>query len=369
MLEPPPEADDINAGARPNRATWVVHLFFRPKLFFVHWGFDAVPLLTAFCAWTYGVTGVIDRIEMRSLQGRGDFFESMSWGTYWIFLVGGGALSGALYYGIGGWWYRLRLKWCQAEVFDLMLARRVYIYSSQVVALPTLVAIGVKTSAYDSPAAMHAGGELWSLALVVFLFWSVWTSYVGVRTIFNPRPTVTRVWFLILPGLVYFLILLVGAAIGLAEQLGPPEVKHPETFQSQTMSFSYPSNWWINDSDEDHDPDRNLEVEPPQDAMLTILLYESDDDANTELAGSLDALKSVMKNWRDQVPWPQWGTQTGIGALAFADIDEQAYIVQVLIVSRGEGAYLEIRQITRQDQSNMLQPGYRLISTTFRLLN
>jgi hypothetical protein len=50
-----------------------------------------------------------------------------------------GIIAGLMYYAIGGWWYRLRLRWCGADDTQASLARRVLMFSGQVIAVPTIV--------------------------------------------------------------------------------------------------------------------------------------------------------------------------------------------------------------------------------------
>ena len=119
----------------------------------------------------------------RALEG--NFSLLVAWDRYWLFCVILGAVSGLLYFAVGGWWYRVRLKWSGANQPDPGLARRVYLFASQVHAIPALIYTVWETGHYESPAAAWEGDDWGGVALIVFLFWSVYASYRGVRTVFT----------------------------------------------------------------------------------------------------------------------------------------------------------------------------------------
>ena len=51
----------------------------------------------------------------------------------------------------------------------------------------------------------YASDEMYSMVTLVFPFWSLVTSYIGVRSLFDVIKWRALLWFLILPGILYFL--------------------------------------------------------------------------------------------------------------------------------------------------------------------
>lgn len=126
-----------------------------------------------------------------------------SWLGFWILVLGAGALSGVFLWWVGGWWFALRLRWSGAADPDRRLARLVMAYSAFIFSGPTVAAAAIYTLVYRSYAAAYASDELYSLALMIFPFWSVVVSYRGVRSLFEVGAWRSRIWFLILPLAVY----------------------------------------------------------------------------------------------------------------------------------------------------------------------
>lgn len=165
--------------------------------------------------WCFGASNAIDRIDgllMRAELGHarpGWAWEVVrpfvveSWLGFWLWVLASGAVSGALVWWIGGWWYGVRLRWSGAMDLDKRLARITFVYSSFVFTGPAiLLAIG-KTVAYPSYAVAYAADEWFSVGFLLFPFWSIVTSYVGVRTLFAVARWKAITWFIVLPAMAY----------------------------------------------------------------------------------------------------------------------------------------------------------------------
>lgn len=187
---------------------WLVYLYFRPRTFFTHFVIDSTPGLTALCAWFYGMAGIIDRVASQSMMNP-DLLLGTTWEALWIGTLLGGIVSGWLYFKIGGWWFRVRLGFAGSSESDKGLARRVYIFASMVLTLPSLLTQVVETGTYATPwDSFQSEGSFWYLVLMIFPFWSVWSSYAGVRTAFEVRRGLAILWFLVLPVVAYGIIIL-----------------------------------------------------------------------------------------------------------------------------------------------------------------
>lgn len=358
---------DADPQPRAHAALWLVYLFVRPRLFFQSFVIDSTPLLTALCVWTFGMMGVIDRLDTQELRGRPLLFAE-SWGAYWAMICLGGVFAGLIYFGIGGWWYRVRLQWSGAVDPDAALARRVYVFATQVVALPTLAVTVVETSSFPTPgASAGSDGSLWYLAFLVFPFWSVWNSYVGVRTAFAVRRGAAMLWFLILPSIVYALVFGAVMVAMVAMLFSGPDLKRTSAHDSATMTFDYPGNWWIDTEDEEYDPNAYVSVEPVHEAFTRIMLYESEAGPEAEVEVTLESYRESATRWRNEQPFATWGSFRGTGISVDGVIEGQQFRLRVFVAPVLDGMLLEIQTMWAVSDESSVMPGFDLIEASFRL--
>jgi hypothetical protein len=191
-------------------------LFFSPTAYF-----QSAPLAKGhawlFAAWVSGISSGIDRVDQRMMRsevangpsGSDMAFILDSWFGFWSFVLPLGGLWALWSWWIGGWWYGVRLRWSGAADPDPRQARLVYTFAGFVFCMPAIVYTIVETAAYPSYRAAWSSDSMWSLAILVFLFWSVVVSWRGVIATFPVRRWRAACWFLVLP--VCFYILLFGA--------------------------------------------------------------------------------------------------------------------------------------------------------------
>jgi hypothetical protein len=86
------------------------------------------------------------------------------------------------------------------------MARRVYTFQGIVLAGPSVLQVIIQTIIYSNYQEAWDASELWSSLLFVFVFWSCWTSYVAATTAFQLTKFRARIWFLVLPVLLYVFI-------------------------------------------------------------------------------------------------------------------------------------------------------------------
>ena len=186
-----------------------VALFIKPSHFFTTFEDLAQPLPLLVATLCLGVASMVDRIEQHILraemgQGVSGWSELSpwllhSWTTLWIALLLLGVLNVPLFWYLGGWWYRLRLKWSAATALDSLRPRLLFVYSSLVYALPVvLVMIGETLLFPNYRLARDAEGS-WTLIFVALSFWSVVVSYCGATKTFALARRKALIWFLLLP--------------------------------------------------------------------------------------------------------------------------------------------------------------------------
>lgn len=190
------------------------NLFFRPQRFFMAKTSYQENLPVFLTAWIVGIANVIDRVsknlmrDSQDLQPRiysGPYLElaDTAWPNFWIGVVIAGLIAAGVLWIFGGWWYRVRLDFSGVPQTDRYLARVVYIYSTLIYALPVVFFTGLYTWFYSSYRVAYNGEDLYTLLMPLFLFWSIYVSYRGVRTAFPVRKWRARIWFLIVPSLIY----------------------------------------------------------------------------------------------------------------------------------------------------------------------
>ena len=194
----------------------LVDIFLRPKHFFSgQLALGSTPYVL-FVTWLLGLSSAIDRVDGHLVKADlgtvplNPLLERAvsSWPLYWACVLVAGVLAGAGLWYVGGWWYRVRAGWAGARDPDPRLARLVYVYSGFVLALPAVAVVVLWTLAFpDYRTAWTDDESFWSLALVVFPFWSCWASFRGVTSVFEVSRAKAAVWFLVLPSALYLLLI------------------------------------------------------------------------------------------------------------------------------------------------------------------
>lgn len=346
------------AERQPIAALWHIYLFFRPRYFFRHFVIDESPALTALCAWLYGIAGMIDRLE-----SRGERYPGLldSWVVYWGYAIVLGAIAGLLSYAIGGWWYRLRIVWSGDDDPDRAMARRVYLYAAQVIALPYICVAVVESCKYATPRAAADAESLWYLLLLIAPFWSLCTSYAGVRTAFDVRRGPAFGWFVLLPGVFYLLIYGAAFGVGYFWLADEADVKHPHTHQSDGLTFVYPGNWEIDESLAEYDPSANIFVETFLDAGARIQVYWTAASPAEELDATLFSVRPHFEQLAETEGFTQYGRYAGVGRSYVATDGEYTYNVRMFVSQLGGGLVLEVYETCESSAHAAASVGFELI--------
>lgn len=369
--EPPsrPEAEP------PHWSLWLLYLVFRPRLFFETFVLRSLPALTALTAWLYGTVSVMDRVETRVLLSsrHSPIYEALrrNWTAYWLFSAGMGLLSGLFYFWIGGWWYRVRLRWSGAADPDPGLARRVYLYASQAYVVPFVLYVTWESAVYASPSIAAAGDDFGGLIVVVAAFWSCYISYRGVRTAFEVRRWPARFWFALLPGLLYagtvaliLAVLFLGGSSGRLE--GLPDLHNVQRVDRDGFSLEYPGNWEIDVSDEDYDPDYDFSIGTVfADATLQFWFYGEPMDSAECVDQTFLNLSQGFDVERGN-PMESWGGYPGAGFRGRLSIEGNPYVVISFCSTEGPRPF-EIMWICQADQHDRLLPGLERIGDSLEL--
>ncbi|MCA9306527.1 MAG: YIP1 family protein [Phycisphaerales bacterium] len=357
--EPPPQRD-------PYFLLWIVYLFFRPRTFFRHFIDNKWPSLLVACAWMFGMARASERFITRgTISGTQNNPILASWSVFWPAVLIGGAISGLLYFYIGGWWYRLRIKWSGDPDPDKVFARRVYLYAAQIIAIPSMVILISTAPMYASPADMaDAPFAWWDLLPLLFVPWSFIASFIGVRTVFDTGLIRSLIWFLILP-ITFIAIALALVIIGtLLIESAPqrPETANPTQHRTPGLNFEYPSNWTIDTHDDYHDNDYHITIDAPQDATITIAAYETESDFKQVLAHSVDAYRTSLSDQTKIRDMTTWYGMYGIGEHHTGNYAGNNYTLIVFERPVDDGVGVEIIIVHRTEDTDLLRPGFELIA-------
>lgn len=165
----------------------------------------------AIACWLVGTSVAITRLEQQLVKaelGTTDInlnlFELvLKWSVFWPLVLSLGLVAGWLFWFIGGWWFRLRIKFSGAPNPDPRMSRLVMVYAGLVSAIPHLAFVMWWTLLYENYLIAYAQGLFLTVVLFAFSFWELFSAYRGVRTLFSVDRWRARLWFIILPTLLY----------------------------------------------------------------------------------------------------------------------------------------------------------------------
>jgi len=359
----------------PRQGFWLFHLFFRPRVFFSYFPAMVTPFSTAYAALILGVTEVSGRVTEEALKrnfgGSGTLPSSVleSWTAYWLACLVLGVVGACFYYVVGGWWFRVRLKWSGVADPDRRLARRLYIFAYLILALPMLVLTILDSFQYARPIDAERGSEGgWWIVSLICPFWSVYAGYRGVRTLFPVVRWKARIWFLVLPSL-FFSVVMAGAILaimlaawGLVPM--PPDVDWPSTLDRPGFSLQYPGNWWVDDTDDEYDPDSYFSIMPMQDAGVDINVLQEAIDPTEYTLSCVQSYREVFVGG-EMESFTRWGSHRGYGLEYVGTFEGGSYRVRVFTTSTGARG-LTVVEYAEMGVESEMAPGFALIRTTFR---
>ncbi len=385
VLPVPPRAPE-----RPNYGLWIIYLYFRPAYFFRHFVADHLPFLTWTCAILMGISAADGRAE-RALARNAAFAESFDFWPAFLCLVGAfGLVSAVLFHYLGGWWYRLRLRWSGAINPDRALARRVYLYASTILALPACAHLLYRALTHATPAdALWHTSAWWQRLFVVLAFWSIIVSHKGVREVFGVRGWRPALWFLILPMSFYAITVLAAilsllalmapatgtASTGSASPAPPPAqslvtasavVLVPATNLKGPWEMAFPSDWKVNGDYALGPREWNIAVQVAETGhMWTLQIWSGRGNAVRSLALELD--------WIQGFPVKQvgtmttWGRFSGIGKELVVTVDRDVMFVRSFVSELGDGRMLVASELMPEADRARTASLYRAIANSVAL--
>jgi len=191
-------------------------LFLYPKDFFRKYIGKKQPPFFALAFIVFGIGYGIDQLDRRlsryDLPEKFARFDHLNiWGAYWINVFIGGIIGGFFLYLIGGWFFNVRLIWSKGTS-NISRSRYIYLYSgvisSTAFLITSLISMFLNDKPYKLESKFNLGDFLPLTFILFFLYYSVYVSYCGVKTTTDADKIRGRIWFLILPMVVYTIVYL-----------------------------------------------------------------------------------------------------------------------------------------------------------------
>lgn len=246
----------VNTPIEDYESPRLLDLFFSPRSFFnktiVEGKSHFLKLVTAIV----GIAAVMAQVEeqvfkMQAGKQSAITYILETWWAYWAFCIGLGVVSSILIWYFGGWWYRKRLIFSGAELPDPFKARYIYIYASFIHSAPSVLVSLIFTALYSNYLESYVKDTYLGIAVLVFVFISLITSYIGARTVFALSKWKARLWLIILPAIYY--LLLMGALGFLLAKVNTHQYKSTEvvpghrviTSVDNRFTVKLPANWTL----------------------------------------------------------------------------------------------------------------------------
>lgn len=350
-------------------------LFFRPGTFFAEMDAPKNQLWVAAFALTYGLSYAVGQTETNTLRGQGAPFEISGWPQFWLAHIPIAILAAAFVFSLGGAWYKFRVRLSGTPGADIRAVRRVYLSAAQIVAIPSILYTLIKTFRYETPLDAALADPTWlDTILLVFPFWSLYASFRGVRTVFKTRKAATAIWFLILPGifvLLAFAFMFYIASSGALNQVSPgPDLDHPREFSSAAMSFSCPGNWAFFENPPGSEGQPYVRIKGIQDMFLDLCIatYAPEEDPGSDGLAEFIAweIAGDFEEPGEAAPFSEWGGFKGAGRTLTGNLKSIPWQLCVFAAPLAENVYFVAIQVVREADLEKLEPGLKLVRSSFR---
>ena len=179
-------------------------------------------------------------------------------------------------------------------------------------------------------------------------------------------------WFLILPGTFYLVLIGGGCAWSQAREGffdRSPAVDKPVSLNRAAFTLRYPGNWSVDTEDEDSDPDHSFGIEPMWpiwvDAGIYVTIYDSPIDSLAEIDATVAGLVE-QPEVLSKTPIQRWGRYEGVGYELSLE-REGSHCRVVVFAATAEDAGFEIMEHCDVDDWETMEPGFQLIRESFLL--
>ncbi len=359
--------------SKPKAFLWPFYLYFRPKVFFEHFT-DCSSALMGLFAWMMGLGLCISRVDFYfyhhgkrlSLHD----IASQSWGQFWPYLGAYAIFVTIIVYLIGGWWYRLRIRFSGGGKVDAYVSRRVYIFSYQVFVIPIIIRSIFETFCFATPLEAKASESLlydiFPIIGAILLLWSSYISYRGVRVCFEVRKWAARIWFIIIPVLYYaalaaFVIFLATYAVFSSLQ----ETGSTQTVTHKHFTFQMPEEWVQFRHPDNKSPEQCMMVGPKTSCCVTgITVYNNPDEPDQYYEKKSKTSKETIKIERYENM--RWGNYSGHGMKVIHN-SRSGKSTSIIFIAENQSPTFAIQEACMEGMDTVFEPGLEMIRESFQL--
>jgi len=297
------EAIEEDRGSLPTLLLPVA-FFFMPGRFMRSYGVHMHTGTLFMVIWITGIASLISSLENRSLTGGSSVLAVDTWAFLWGLGIVGGILRGLVVHGLGGLWYRLRLKMCGQQSAEWKLTGRVYMVSGIAKQLAYILNIAYATTVFASFEAyvQDDGSDLvWTfgylaIAMILQISSSI-TLFCGSVAVFQLKKVWAVVWLLVLPILLRVVATSAIFAVSWIGTFTPrPQITTPSQYEGSMIEMEYPRNWMIYEDETNPGPQFWVQSVPLiGDAIIEIeLVYQGE---------SLEMFSYAEEGWLDRVDY------------------------------------------------------------------
>lgn len=307
------------------------------------------------CAYIFGAAWYL--MYFMSPQRRAEIPTQAEAGYVFGYTLVGAVVAGALWYFLMGSWYALRVRLCSPQGMSWKLSRRAFIFSELVYALPCAVGIAIWWVIQDQSFLIAA-----QMVIALFIFWSIYVSYRGARTLFRAARIRALVLFVVLPGMLY------GAAFAIPSLLvytKSPLADVP--FEDAVFRMRRPANWKVMKSP----GPGSVQFHIPGFGSFVAAVADLE-GVTIDLEATVQAMAQKMGADFNTVPreldtFQTWGRYSGHGRRISMNVDGKETVVRIFCGSLPDGRLLRTNEISTAGAEARLQPQFEVVRKTLEV--
>ncbi|MEK7269607.1 MAG: hypothetical protein AAB215_01545 [Planctomycetota bacterium] len=145
------------------------------------------------------------------------------------------------------------------------------------------------------------------------------------------------------------------------------DTAHPRTLERKGFRLEYPSNWKIDEKDEDYDPDRMFSIESPGSAFVMIAMVPVKVDPEEHMKGQIDSFANLMGAKPSVARFETYGRYKGKGASLKGKVLGVPVTVKAFACFAEGATALVVQQVPDED-IGLEKDGLDLIEKSFVLI-
>ena len=353
----PNDAPKQGGAGRTNPVNWLFCLFFRPGKFFAEYARATPSWLVVICACIFGAAwGLWEHIpeEYRAkLPERGAAGYVL--GKTLCYAV----VGGAFWYFFAGTWYAFRVSLCRPQDMTPKLARRAFIFSELVYALPAAIGSAIWWIVQDQSFLIAT-----IVVSILFILWSVYISYRAARALFRATRFRAALLFLLLPYLFYGVCFAFPFLLGSASsRLAQVEVP----FENAVFTMRRPANW---QKFETPGPSAVSFHIPDIGSFLATVKHSEGQPIDLERTAQAAAQGMAAKfstTAEALGTFPAWGKYSGHGIRVSINGNGKDLVTSIFCASLPDERLLLVMEVGQSNAEAQLQPQFEIARKTLRV--